>query len=383
MTQPYRLDDAGEELLRVADTVATEVIRKNAGKVDAQAQFPRENIDALREAGLLGLVSAQEVGGRGQGMRTAAAVVEHVARECPSTAMITKMHYSATAVIEAHGAKPIREEIAAGKKLTTLAFSESGSRSHFWIPVGTATKNGEGVALNAKKQLITSAGECDVYVWSSRPAETDGLSTIWWVPADAKGLSIPERYEGLGLRGNGSAPIHADSVKIPEANRLGPDGGGFDVMMGIVLPWFCLLNQAVSIGLMEGALERTVNHVSGSQYGYSGARIADFVQVRGYVARMRTTIDMSRALLIDALDALEAGREDAQLRVLQSKVAGADTSLDVLDQAMRCTGGAAYRKDIALERYFRDSRAAAVMAPVSDALWDFIGKAVCGMPLFE
>jgi alkylation response protein AidB-like acyl-CoA dehydrogenase len=67
---------------------------------------------------------------------------------------------------------------------------------------------------------------------------------------------------------------------------------------------------------------------------------------------------------------------------MQSKVAGADTSLEVHDLAMRCTGGAAYRKDIALERYFRDSRAASVMAPVSDALWDFIGKAVCGMPLF-
>jgi alkylation response protein AidB-like acyl-CoA dehydrogenase len=123
--------------------------------------------------------------------------------------------------------------------------------------------------------------------------------------------------------------------------------------------------------------------VTSQAYQYSGARIADFPQVRGYVARMRTWIDMCRALLLDALDALEAGREDAQLRVLQSKVTGAELSLEVHDLAMRCCGGAAYRKDLEIERYFRDSRAASVMAPVSDALWDFIGKAVCGMPLLE
>lgn len=374
MTQPYRLDAAGLESLKTADGLAAEVVRKNAADVDQKARFPRENIDALRKAGLLGHVS------KGGGMRTAAALVERIAQECPSTAMITTMHYCGTAVVEAHGTPELKKTVAGG--LTTLAFSESGSRSHFWVPESTAGKTAKGIKLDAKKQLITSAGECDGYVWSSKPAAAEGLSTIWWVPADAKGLSIPQKYEGLGLRGNASAPIHAADVTIPETNRLGPDGKGFDVMMGVVLPWFSLLSQAVSVGMMEGALARTVKHVTESKYGYSGASVADFVQVRGYVARMRTKIDMCRALLVDALDAVEAGRDDATLRVLESKVAGAETSLEVHDLAMRGAGGAAYRKDIALERYFRDSRAASVMAPVSDALWDFIGKAVCGMPLF-
>ncbi|MFI5401913.1 MAG: acyl-CoA dehydrogenase family protein [Planctomycetota bacterium] len=370
MTQPYRLDPAGLDALKAADGLAAEVIRGNAADVDQKARFPRENLDALRKAGLL----------KGHGMRTSAAVVERIAQECPSTAMITTMHFCGSAVVQAHGTPEMKKRVAAG--LTTLAFSEAGSRSHFWLPEGTAEKTPKGIRLDAKKQLITAAGECDGYVWSSKPAAAEGFSTIWWVPGDAKGISIPQKYEGLGLRGNGSAPIHAAGVVIPEANRLGPDGKGFDVMMGVVLPWFSLLSQAVSVGMMEGALDRTVKHVTGAKYGYSGASVADFVQVRGYVARMRTKTDMCRALLVDALDAVETGRDDATLRVLESKVAGAETSLEVLDLAMRGAGGAAYRKDVALERYFRDSRAASVMAPVTDALWDFIGKAVCGMPLF-
>jgi alkylation response protein AidB-like acyl-CoA dehydrogenase len=382
--QSFKLDDQGNLMLQMVERITTDTIRKQAPDVDVKARFPRENIEAMRSAGLLGLVSAKEVGGHGQGLRTAVAVCERIARECPSTAMITKMHYCGSAVIEAHGDKSLREEVATGRHLTTLAFSEYGSRSHFWIPVGTATPTGQdNIRLDANKQLITSAGECDIYVWSSKPAAAEGLSSIWWVPTKTPGLKVGRKFEGLGLRGNASAPIVATAAQIPRSNLLGEDGKGFDIMMGKVMPWFSLQNLAISVGMMEGVLERTVAHITGHGYDYSGAKIAGFAQVRGYVARMRTRIDMCRALLIDALEAIETGRDDAVLRVLQSKVSGADTSLEVHDMAMRSCGGAAFRKDNAIERFFRDSRAASVMAPVSDALWDFIGKAVCGMPLFE
>ncbi|MCC6202755.1 MAG: acyl-CoA/acyl-ACP dehydrogenase [Gammaproteobacteria bacterium] len=381
--QSFNLDQSGSALLTAVDRIAADTIQKHARDNDVEARFPRENIEALRAAGLLGLISAREVGGHGQGLRAAAAVCERIARECPSTAMVMKMHYCGSAVIEAHGDPDLRRAIAAGKHLTTLAFSEFGSRSHFWVPVSTATPApNDTILLNANKQLITSAGECDLYIWSSKPAAAEGLSSLWWVPSRAPGLTLGDRYQGLGLRANASAPIGAVDVEIPAANRLGADGKGFDLMMGVVLPWFSVQNHAVSTGMMEGVLRRTVAHVTGQGYDYSGAKIAEFPQVRGNVARMRTKIDMSRALLIDAIDAIERGRDDAQLRVLQSKVTGAETSLEVHDLAMRVCGGAAYRKDIAVERFFRDSRAASVMAPVSDALWDFIGKAECGMPLF-
>src|SRR5262249_29149621 len=139
---------------------------------------------------------------------------------------------------------------------------------------------------------------------------------------------------------------------------------------------------AVSLGVMEGSIARTIAHVTGAQYAYDGSKIADLPQVRGHVAQMRVRTDTVHGFLGDALDALEAGRADAGLRVLESKAVGAEASLAVSDLAMRVCGGAAYRKDVGVERLFRDSRAATVMAPVTDALYEFIGKAVCGMPVF-
>jgi alkylation response protein AidB-like acyl-CoA dehydrogenase len=97
---------------------------------------------------------------------------------------------------------------------------------------------------------------------------------------------------------------------------------------------------------------------------------------------MRIQTDMAKALLEDTISALESSRPDAMLRVLECKAAAGDTALAVLDTAMRVCGGAAFRKEGGLERLFRDARAASIMAPTSDALNDFIGKAVTGLPLF-
>ena len=382
MSNFWKLDDDGLKLLAAADQVTREVIQPLAANIDEEGRFPQENIQAMRKLGLLSLLSAKTVGGQGQGLRAGVAVAERIARDCPSTAMVVIMHYISTTVIQKHGPEAMRKAIAQDGKLATLAFSEFGSRSHFWLPVSTATKTSDGIRLNAAKQLITSAGACDIYVWSSRPASAEGLSTIWAVPADARGLTIPRPYVGLGLRGNCSPPITAKDVLIPESNRLGDDGKGFDVMMGVVLPYFSLQNCAVSVGMMGGALARAVSHVTTSKYSYDGSKIADLPQVRGHIAKMQLKIDMVRSLLLDAIEAVERGREDATLRVLESKLAGAETSLEVHDLAMRVCGGAAFRKDVGVERFFRDSRAAGVMAPVSDALYEFIGKAVCGMPVF-
>lgn len=382
MANMWKLDADGQALLEKASQVASDVIGPAAAAIDAEGKFPKEGIEALRAAGLLRVVSGKDSGGHGHGLRASVAVAERIARECPSTAMIWIMHNASAAVVEKCGTAEMKKEIAKDGKLATLAFSEFGSRSHFWIPVSTAEKTSKGVKLNAAKQLITSAGVCDFYVWSSKPVFAPGLSSLWWVPSNAPGLTVPKPYDGMGLRGNVSAPISAKDVLIPETNRLGEDGKGFDVMMGVVMPFFSIQNCAVSVGLMEGALARAIAHVTNSKYSYDGSPIAALPQVRGHLAKARVKVDMLRGLLLDALDAVETNREDAMLRVLQAKVAGAETSLEVTDLAMRVCGGAAYRKDIGLDRYFRDSRAATVMAPVSDALYDFIGKAVCGMPLF-
>jgi alkylation response protein AidB-like acyl-CoA dehydrogenase len=364
------------------DRVIGDFIAPAAAEIDQTGAFPRRAIDTLGAAGLLGLISAPDVGGLGQGHRAAAQVVERIARECASTAMVVCMHYSGAAVIEAHGPREVRTAIAAGRHLTTLAFSELGSRSHFWAPLSTATASNGHIQLDAQKSWATSAGQADSYVWSSRPLAVEGASTIWLVPGNANGLRISTPFNGLGLRGNASSPVIAEGVAVPHAAMLGPDGAGFDIMMGIVLPYFQIMNAAFSIGTMESATRKAAAHVGGTKLQHLGQALVDLPTIRAYIARMRVKTDMAHTLLLDAIDALEHGREDAMLRVLEVKAAAGEASTEVTDLAMRVCGGAAFRKEVGVERHFRDARAATVMAPTTDVLYDFIGKAVCGVPLF-
>jgi len=364
------------------EKIALEVIRPAAVEIDQAGAYPRAAMQALGNAGLFGLISAQEVGGMGLGIRAAAQVIERVAQECASTAMVLCMQYAGTAVIEAYGSLEIRKDIAAGKHITTLAFSEQGSRSHFWAPVSTALAHNGSVHLDAVKSWITSAGEADSYVWSSRPMIAEGASTIWLVPANAAGLSVAGAFNGLGLRGNASSPVKADQMAVDRTAMLGPDGGGFDIMMSVVLPHFQIMNAAFSLGTMEAATKKAAEHVGGTKLEHLGNSLGDLPTIRAYIARMRIKTDMVRALLLDTLDAVENGRPDTMLRVLEIKAAAGETSTEVTDLAMRVCGGAAFRKDVGVERNFRDARAATVMAPTTDVLYDFIGKAVCGMPLF-
>lgn len=373
---------AAKSCLEALEPVLHDVIGPAAAEIDRTGAFPRAGIDALGGAGLLGLVSAAEVGGMGGTHREATLVVEELARHCGSTAMVTMMHYGGAALIEAHGPRPVREEIAAGRYLTTLAFSEVGSRSHFWAPLSTATASNGDVRLDARKSWATSAGQVDGYVWSSRPLAAEGASTLWLVPGDAAGLSVTAPFDGLGLRGNGSSPVSAEDVLVSSDAMLGPDGGGFDLMLGVVLPYFQLMNAAFSIGTMDAAVSKTAAHVGATRFEHLDQSLADMPTVRANVARMRIGTDMARALLGDSLAALEHGRPDTMLRVLEAKAAASETALDVTDIAMRVCGGAAFRKEVGVERHFRDARAASVMAPTTDTLHEFIGRAVCGLPLF-
>ena len=374
---------AGPAYLADLAPVLVDIVGPAAVEVDRSGAYPRAALDALGRAGLLGLISAAEVGGRGEGHRAATAVVQAVAEHCGSTAMVLMMHYAATAVLEAHGPREVRERIAAGDYVTTLAFSEVGSRSMFWAPLSTAVSAGaDTVRLDADKSWVTSAGQADGYVWSSKPLAAEGMSTIWLVPGDTAGLKVGAPFDGLGLRGNSSSPMTALGVEVPASALLGADGGGFDVMLGAVLPYFQVMSAGFSVGTANAAATKAAAHAAATRFVHLDQAVADNPVVRANVARMRVRTDAAEALLLDTLTALETGRADAILRVLECKALAGETSIDVTDLAMRVGGGAAFRKEGGIERHFRDARASAVMAPTTDTLYEFIGRVACGMPLF-
>jgi alkylation response protein AidB-like acyl-CoA dehydrogenase len=374
--------DGPEAVLDRLEEVAAAVASR-ADEVDRCGEFPRACVKELGAAGLLGLLSAREFGGAGGSLGDAARVVERLAGACGSTAMVLLMHYAAGAVIEAHGPLAARRAVASGGHLSTLAFSEEGSRSQFWVPVGTAAAQGDGrVRLDARKSWVTAAGEADSYVWSSRPVRAEGPMTLWLVPGGAPGLSVRGAFDGLGLRGNASSPVTGEAVVVEEAAMLGADGAGLDIALTLVLPRFLVLSAAFSLGVADTLTTLAEQHLVRTRLTHLDATLADQPTARAACARLRVRADSVRAFLGDTLTAVETGREDATLRMLQVKAMAGETAAEVADGVMKLCGGAAFRRDLGVERRFRDALAARVMAPTTDALYDFAARARLGMPLF-
>ena len=378
-----------ETALSKATEIAASVLAPAARQNDKEGRFSSEAVDALGRAGLLGLMLPAELGGSGLGPRSFAAVTAALAEADASVAMVYLMHICAVATIAAAppgaAVEPILREIAAGRHLSTLAISESGSRSHFWAPVSRARRNGAGVHLTAKKSFVTSAGNAQSYVVSSLAPDGTGPtdSTLYLVPADSPGLSVAGPWDGLGLRANASAPMTLDGCEVPPELRLTDDGAGFKAMLEVALPPFNLGTASVSLGLCRAAVAGTAAHLKSARFEHLGQSLGESLPtLRAQLATMQIDTDGLAARIDDLIEHLERPWETTMLRVLEAKAAAGEVAIGVTSAAMRACGGAAFSRHMNIERLFRDAHAGAVMAPTGDVLREFIAKAILGMPLF-
>jgi len=378
-----------QELLAQNEKLANDLLAMHADDVDRERRFPRQNIQELGRNGLVGLVVPAKYGGAGGSIPEMAQVLERMAQACPSTAMVMLMHYCGTAVVAAKGNATLKQSllpsIARGEHLTTLAFSEAGSGAHFYMPVSEVKRNGRGLRLTARKTFVTSAGEADSYVVSTRKAGASGPTDLdmYLVAQGTKGFEVERRFEGLGLAGNASAPMKLEDVELEEEKRLGVEGSGFETMMKVVLPHFQVGVAAVSLGIATAAFQAASAHVVARKYEHAGgAALAAIPRVQFLAAEMALELRSARAYLAETIRRIAASDPEAILDVLGVKARAAEAALAVSSRAMTLGGGTAFGRRGGLERMFRDAQAASVMAPTTDVLKEFLGKACLGVPLF-
>jgi alkylation response protein AidB-like acyl-CoA dehydrogenase len=366
-----------------------DVVARHGADVDAKGRFPEEGVAALGAAGLLGLTIPADLGGLAQGPRAFCVAAEELARACASTAMVYVMHTSAVQAILSSKTLGDRDAIlraaAKGQHLSTLALSERGSRSQFWAPMSKLAAKGDGFETSAAKSWVTAANFADSYVSSAQApgAQSPLESTIYLSRSDASEVHPQGAFDGLGLRGNDSAAVRLEGLKVARQDLISEQGKGADTMLGVILPWFAVGTAAMAHGLCRAAVDATAAHLSSTGFDHTGTQLRDLPQLRARLAQMSVRTEASRALLGRTLGEMEAGTPEAPLFVLSARRAALDAGLEVTDLALKACGGAAFsRQATPIERLFRDARAGWVMAPTADHLDDFIGKALTGLPLF-
>ncbi|HEU0021350.1 MAG TPA: acyl-CoA dehydrogenase family protein [Dehalococcoidia bacterium] len=361
--------------------IATESIGPRAASYDRNFQFPRESLEALRDAGLWALRVSREFGGLGADLLTTCLVVEEVSKKCPSTAMCYKMHLEATELLNLiptpyqveHFVKPL----ANGEVFATIAGGESsGTTGEDWrsaaLEVTNCRRTGGSIGIdNLRKSYVTSAGQATHYTMFCRieGLYSEGPPNLLLVESDGIEWEVLGAWNGLGMHGNSSSPMRFNGT-VPEGNLLGADLPTATLWGTYLMPALVLTYGAAYLGIASGAFELAC--VEAAKRHPSGARRIDSPINQRRMAEMSTQIEAARALLHAAASAADQGRATSPLPFLQAKILCSEAAVRVTQDLMTMFGGTAFAARLPFERYFRDARAGMVMGVANDAAYQQI-----------
>lgn len=222
--------------------IAEEEIGPRSAGYDQNSEYPKESLDALRDAGLWALRASKEYGGVGADLLTTCLVVEEISKKCPSTAMCYKMHLEATELLNViptpYQVERFVKPLAKGEVFATVAGGEStGTTGQDWrsaaLEVAKFKKaNGQIVIDNVRKSYVTSAGQVTHYAMFCQVEGhyDEGPPNMLLVESDGIEWEVLGEWNGLGMRGNSSSPMRFNG-SVPEENLIAlicpprPSGG--------------------------------------------------------------------------------------------------------------------------------------------------------------
>jgi isovaleryl-CoA dehydrogenase len=371
-----------------ATATIVDVIGPAAESVDAEGVWPAAGMSALAAAGLTGLTAPVSVGGIGQGLAGLATLTEMIGGACASTAMCFGMHCVATAVIAAKATRFHEDKylgpIARGEHLTTLALSEPGTGSHFFMPQTALQRRGDSFVINGEKRFVTNGPHVDSYVLSTLASSdlANGEFNCIAVDRDTPGLEWGEPWSGFGMRGNDSRGVRLRDVTVPANHLLGEEGDQVWYVFEVVAPYFLTAMAGTYLGVAQAALDITVQHMKSRHFTHSGLSLADIELLQHRVGQLWMGVEKSRLLLHHAARLGDLGSPDALTPVLAAKADAANVAVATTNEALTLCGGVAYRDNSTLTRLLRDARASHVMSPTTDMLTLWTGRSVLGQSLF-
>jgi alkylation response protein AidB-like acyl-CoA dehydrogenase len=378
-------------LLLKTQRIAREVVAPNVDFLGGDVKWPEAAIRTLQEEGIGGLVVPSLYGGLGSGVLTLAKVCEILGQECASTAICFGMHCVGSSVIAANPTLTQQTDflvpICEGKHITTLSLSEAGTGSSFYLPQSTMKAVAEDeFIINGSKTFVTNGQHADSYVVSvvsSIPEEPLGLFSCVVVPAESKGIDWGSEWTGMGMRGNSSRTMGLQNVSVPRINLLGRHGDQIWYIFNVVMPYFLMAMAGTYLGVAASAFEEAKKHLSRRYHSHTGSSLSQNSVLQHRLGTLWAMLEGAKHLTYHAAASFDAGEPDALIALMSAKVQVADAVVNIVNESMTLCGGIGYRKDSKLHHLLMDARAAPLMAPTSDILRVWIGRALLGQPLLS
>jgi hypothetical protein len=276
-----------------------------------------------------------------------------------------------TQMILAHGTDAQKERwlkpMARGEMLGAFSLSEPDSGSDAASLTAQARRADGGWVLSGAKAWVTNGGFGDVVVAMARtdaPDDRRGAKGIgaFIVPTNTEGYIVGKKEDKMGQRASETVGIAFQEMFVPDDQLLGEPGQGFIyALQG--LNGGRLGIAAIALGIAQAALEHATAYAA--ERRQFGTAIKDFQGMQFKLANMATRIAASRALLHQAGDAKESGRNAVQMASM-AKLFASETAMFVTTEAVQVFGGYGYMKEYPVERLFRDAKVTEIYEGTSE-----------------
>ncbi len=345
-------------------------------------------IPKMAEIGFFGLTIPEDYGGLGGDYITYVLGMEELGRADSALRGIVSVSNGLVGKsILGFGTEEQKQEwlpgIATAEKLGCFGLTEPDTGSDAGNLTARASRDGSDYLITGQKLFITNGTWADVALVFARTGG-DGPKgvTAFLVPTDSSGFEAREIKGKLGLRGQATAELFLDHVRVPESARLGDEGEGFKIAM-TTLDKGRVSVAAGCVGLVQACLESSVSYAtSRTQFGRP---IAGFQLVQEMIADISLDADAARLLVWRAADLLDRGRADtAEFRTAASKAKlyASEAAVRAANSCIQVYGGAGYVDDHPAEKYLRDARVMTLYEGTSQVQKLLIGRAETGISAF-
>lgn len=356
---------------------AEKELAPRAAEIDEQEVFSWDVWKAVSKLGITGITLDAKHGGSGGSVKSIAVVIEELARLDASTSVTYLAHVSLSAqFINTFGSEEQKARwlpgLASGAKLGAFCLTEPGNGSDAAAASTIATKKDGKYVVKGSKTFITNGVNADTYIVlanTNKELRHRGFVALV-VDKGAKGLSAQKLHGKMGLRGSDTATVFFDDVEVPEANRLGPEGRGFQECMQ-VLDTSRISIAAQSVGIAQGAYDAAIKYAKERQA--FGHPIADFQAIQFYLADMAMRIEASRLLTYQAAMLKDTGQPFLK-QASFAKAFGSETAVFCADRAVQIHGGYGYIRPTNVERYYRDARVTMIYEGTSEIQRNIIAR---------
>jgi alkylation response protein AidB-like acyl-CoA dehydrogenase len=368
----------------LARDFADREIAPNAIAWDRAESVDRAIVKKLGAVGFLGLTIDERYGGSGGDHLAYCLVTEELGRGDSAVRGIVSVSLGLVAKSIAHwGSEEQRQtwlpRLTSGEAVGCFGLTEPGTGSDAANLTTRAVRDGDAYVITGSKMFITNGTWADVVLLFARTGGPGhkGVSAFL-VPTETPGLTRREIHGKLGLRGQATAEIVLDGVRVPAAAMLAPEGKGFSVAMSALAKGRMSV-AAGCVGIAQACLDAAVAYAG--QREQFGAPIAGRQLVQELLADIAVDVDAARLLTWRVADRIDRGLPFAT-ESSTAKLYASEAAVRCANNALQVFGGYGYIDEYPAGKLLRDARVMTLYEGTSQIQKLLIGRALTGVSAF-